>query len=412
MVKKFLSSELGKGTFILFVTINIFNFLNFLFHFSLGRLLGPADYGVLVVLMSMVYVFSIPTETVQNVVTRYTAKFNVKKENGKIKYLMHHSLWRVFKISFVLFVIAGVIAIPLGHALRIDFWLIWITNIIIIYAFIEPILRGILQGRKKFGALGASMVLESTFKLVFAVSMVLFGMKVFGAILGVVLGGLASFIFTFYFNKEIYNKKEEKASFDGLMKMSKHYLVSMIVIYVILSFDVILAKSFFSPELAGQYAVLSTLGKIIFFGTFAVSKAMFPLTSENYETKRNTKDLFKKSAFIVTGLCVAATLIFMLFPKLVIFILFGNQYIEMAPYLGYSGLAFSFLSLSNLIIVYGLSVNRIKNSYYLFIFLLIDMMLLFMFHSSIKEYIMAFMVSNIIMFIGTLFLVRGWKKYA
>src|SRR3989344_2116892 len=219
MVKKFLSSELGKGTFILFVTINIFNFLNFLFHFSLGRLLGPADYGVLVVLMSMVYVFSIPTETVQNVVTRYTAKFNVKKENGKIKYLMHHSLWRVFKISFVLFVIAGVIAIPLGHALRIDFWLIWITNIIIIYAFIEPILRGILQGRKKFGALGASMVLESTFKLVFAVSMVLFGMKVFGAILGVVLGGLASFIFTFYFNKEIYNKKEEKASFDGLMKM-------------------------------------------------------------------------------------------------------------------------------------------------------------------------------------------------
>src|SRR3989344_4136364 len=132
-MKKFLSSEFGKGAFVLFITINIFNFLNFIFHFSMGRLLGPADYGVLVVLMSIVYIFSIPTETIQNLISRYTSKFNVKKENGKINFMMKKSLRGVFKISFWIFIGAVILSFPLSSFLRINFWLLFTVNILILY---------------------------------------------------------------------------------------------------------------------------------------------------------------------------------------------------------------------------------------------------------------------------------------
>ncbi len=92
MVKKFIKSELGKGTIIMFITMNIFNFLNFLFHFIIGRQLGPSDYGTLAVLMSMIYIFNIPTEAIQNIVSRYTSKFNLNKENGKINFMLRKML--------------------------------------------------------------------------------------------------------------------------------------------------------------------------------------------------------------------------------------------------------------------------------------------------------------------------------
>ena len=405
-MKKFLSSEFGKGAFVLFITINIFNFLNFIFHFSMGRLLGPADYGVLVVLMSIVYLFSIPTETIQNLISRYTSKFNVKNEHGKIKFMMKKSLGKVFKVSFWVFVVAVLISFPLASFLRINFWLLLIVDILILYSFAEPVLRGVLQGRKRFGMLGISMILESTFKLLFSISFVIFGINVFGAILGVVLGGVASFAFTLFFNRDILKNKEEKTSFDKIQQTSIPYIVSMFVIFLILSTDIILAKRFFSAETAGMYAVLSILGKIIFFGTFAISKAMFPLTSERHDINKDSSQLFKKSLLLVFIMCLVAVFAYLIIPELIIWILYGNQYTSVANLLIYSAIAFSFLSLSNVIIVYALSINKITNYFYLPIFFIIQITLLFIFHNTLFEYILAFMVSTIIMFIGTLFFLK------
>ena len=92
MIKKFFKSELGKGSLILFITMNLFNFFNFLFHFSMGRLLGPSDYGILAALMSLIYIYNVPVEAIQNIISRYTSTFNLKKEEGKTKFLVNKSL--------------------------------------------------------------------------------------------------------------------------------------------------------------------------------------------------------------------------------------------------------------------------------------------------------------------------------
>ena len=406
MLKKFLSSELGKGAIVLFITMNLFNLLNFVFHFSMGRLLGPADYGVLAVLMSIVYIYGIPSEAIQNLITKYTSKFNAKDEKGKINFLMNKSLKKGFKIALLIFILVALISIFVAKFLEINFWLIFLTNIIIFISFSSPIARGVLQGRKKFTALGNSMVIESSIKLFFAISFVLFGFAVFGAIGGVLIGVIAGLVFSLYFNKDILKLEKTPAEFNGIYQTSKPYFITMVVILLVFSIDIILAKRFFSPETAGQYAVLSMLGKMIYFGTFAISKAMFPLTSEKTEQKKDSSDLFKNSLAIILAVCGISILAYFFLPTLIIKILYGSAYIEIAPYLVFSGITFTFLSLTNLILIYKLSTEKLKKSHLLFAFLIIEVVLLAFFHSSILEYIIALMVSNIIMFIGSLFFIK------
>ena len=408
MFKKYLSSELGKGAIILFVTMNIFNVLNYLFHFAMARewMLGPEGYGTLAVLMSIIYIYGIPTEAIQNIITKLTSKLNVKHENKKIKFLINKSLKKGFKIAVIIFLFSIIISIFLSYFLRINFWLILLTNLIVFISFSSPVARGVLQGRKKFISLGNSMIIESCLKLFFAISLVLFGFKVFGAMIGVLLGVFAGFIFSLYFSRDILSEKEKKVSFPKAYSMGIPYFLVMLAILLVFSLDIILAKRFFAPELAGKYAVLSMLGKMIYLGTFGISKAMFPLTSERKETNQNSYGLFYKSLILIIIICVISVLVYAIFPKLIISILFGSVYLEMAPYLVYSAIALSFLSLTNLVLIYGLSTDKLRKTRFLFIFVVIEVVLLSLFHDTILQYITSFMVSNIIMFIGSYFFLK------
>lgn len=406
MGKKFFKSELTKGAITLFITLNLFNFLNFLFHFIMGRMLGPSDYGILAVLMSLIYIYNVPVEALQSIISRYTSTFNLKKEDGKIKYLIIKTLKKGFKIALILFIGATFLSIILSKFLDINFWLIFLTNIFIFFSFSIPVLRGILQGKKRFKTLGASFIIESVPKLIITILLVIIGFKVFGAILGVLLGTFLGLLSLIYFNKDILVQKEEKISLDDAYSKSIPYFITMLIIFFVFSLDILLAKRFFSEEIAGQYAVLSMMGKMIFLGTIAISKAMFPLTSEKYDSNKNSWNLFKK-AFLITGIiCLISVFACAIIPKFIIWVFYGSQYIKMAPYLVYSALAFSFLSLSNLSLIYGLSINRLKKTYFLFIFILIEIILLLMFHENILEFILAFMIGNIIMFAGSLFAIK------
>jgi O-antigen/teichoic acid export membrane protein len=352
------------------------------------------------------YIYSIPIESIQNLISRYTTKLNSKQSYGKIKYLMIKSLKKGFVSSLGIFIILIPISFFLSKFLDINFWLIIVANVFIFSAFSSPITRGILQGRKKFKLFGGSLIIETIVKLIFGIFFVLLGLKVFGALIGIIVGIIVGIGISIYFSKDLFKSKTENVKFKEIYSESVPYFITTIVILLVFSLDIILAKRFFSPEIAGKYAVLSMLGKMVFFATISIGKAMFPLTSEKHDNGEDSGKLFRKSLLMILLICMGAVLVFAIIPKFIIWILYGSQYVDMAQYLVYSGIAFSFLALSNLILIYGLSTNKLKKSGFLFVFLFIEITLLYLFHSSIFEYILAFMFSNIVMFIGSLFLVK------
>ncbi|MEM3112797.1 MAG: oligosaccharide flippase family protein [Candidatus Pacearchaeota archaeon] len=405
MIKKMFSSELAKGSVYLSIMFLIFNFFNFIFQFLMARMLGPEDYGVFAALTTIIYFMAIPMGSVEMLMSKYTSKFKVKKEYGKIKYLLSKMFYKGIKLSAVLFVVSIPLMFAFSYFLKIDFFLIFITFTLIFFIFILPATRGVMLGMKKFFSLGTNFIIESLSKLLIAIFLILFGIRVYGAIIGIIFGTIIAMIFSLIPIKEIMKSKKEKTGDLNVYSQSSKIFFVFVAILLFQSIDVILAKRFFSSEMAGQYAVANLLGKIIFFGTFAITKAMFPIASENHESGNKTSSIFMKSLSIVAVLSTLVILAYALFPKFIITLLFGVEYLEISEIAAYVGVAFTLLSLSTITLMYAISINKSLKIWHLLIFSLSQILLLTLLKNSLLSFSIGMVFSGAIIFLFSLVIV-------
>ncbi|MBI2056945.1 oligosaccharide flippase family protein [Candidatus Pacearchaeota archaeon] len=412
--EKIKKNELFRGSLILFILINLGNLINYLYQIVMARMLGPSDYGILAVLISFTYIFTIPTLAIQTAVSKKIAIFNATKEYNKMNGLFFIFLRKLFIFSLIIFIFFVTLSFFIIKPLNIPFWLLILTGTLIIASFVYPLASGSLQGMKKFSALGWNTLLVFFIKIIAAVIFVILGFKVYGAILGFILGMIFGFILALPYIKEIINAKRDDDKTKILTKENSLIFGSILVFVFIYSIDVILARVFFSGEVAGQYAVISTIGKMILFSTMSIGNAMFPISAERHYAKARTGGIIKKASLYVFILCAAAIALFIIFPELIIKLLFGSQYLEIAELLPYLGITFSLIAFLNILILYRISTNEFNLSHlFLIIFFLIaEIILLFLFNANIKQFTLAFMFSSIITFIGAFIFVRRWKKSA
>ncbi|MFH1711031.1 MAG: oligosaccharide flippase family protein [Nanoarchaeota archaeon] len=409
MFEKIKKDVLIRGSLVMFVMLGIFNVLNYVFQMSMARMLGPADYGILAVLMSLLYIFGIPNEAIQTIITRYASKFEMKKDFGKTKYLLYKSLKKGLIFSAVIFCIFLIISVYLSGLLHINFWLLAMTGLFIFYVFTLPVIRGVLQGRKKFFSLGLNSVLEALAKVVFSIFLVLFGLKVYGAMGGVVVGGILAAVLAVMSIKEVIKSKMEKINFEGVYRYNLPVLIGVSAIVLIYSIDVIMARIFFTPEIAGKYAFVSLIGKVVLFSSFAISKAMFPLTSENFERGIKTSGLLKKSLILVSAVALIMLAVCFFIPEKVISVisLGSSQYLDASGILFIVCLAFSVTAFTNVIVLYSLSINKIrKSSVFLLFFVLAEAILLGIFNSNLYEFSVSILIVNLGMFFYSLWLIK------
>ena len=410
--KKIKKNELFRGSLILFILINFGNLINYLYQIVMARMLGPSDYGILAVLVSLTYIFAIPTLAIQTVVSKKIAIFNAQKEYNKMSGLFFSFLKKLFIFSLIVFILFVILSFFIIKPLNLPFWLLVLTGTLIIFSFVYPLAAGSLQGMKKFSTLGWNTLLVFFIKIITAIILVIFGFKVYGAILGFILGMIFGFILALPYIKEIINAKRDDDGTKILTKENSLIFSAILVFVFMYSIDVILARVFFSGEIAGQYAVLSTIGKIILFSTMSIGNAMFPISAERHYAKAKTSGIIKKAFLYVSILCAAAVALFIIFPELIIKLLFGNRYLEIVELLPYLGIAFSLMAFLNILILYRISTDEFNLSHLLLIilFLIAEIILLFLFNANIKQFTLAFMFSSIITFIGAFIFVRRWKK--
>ena len=382
-----INKSLIKGSFILLIAFGIFNFFHFLFQFVMVRMLSISEYGVLATLFAIIYIILVFSESVQTILTKYTTN---ERDKGKIKNLLKKSSNKAFSISLILFIFYLVIAIPLSFILKINYFLLSINGLIIFLAFFIPITRGIMQGKARFKSLGANMIIEATSKLIFGILFVFLGWKVYGAITGVILGSIIAFCFSFIQLKDIITSKEKKIETIGIYDYAKPTFIITTIIIIFYTLDVIIARIFFPAEIAGSYAIASILGKIIFWGTLPISKAMFPISTEHHLNKKKSENVFTNALIILLFGIFITLLIFYFFPQFIIKIFSGKSIPEAASILFYVGIAFSFISLANLVLLYKLSLGRVKGYGYIFIFILIEIILLSLFSHDLLQFSIAF----------------------
>ena len=197
------------------------------------------------------------------------------------------------------------------------------------------------------------------------------------------------------------NSPRKKSNTLDIYNYARPTLMVMAVIIVFYSLDIILAKIFFSDEIAGTYAIASILSKTIFWGTQPIARAMFPLSAEK---NNNSNKIFSNSLFMLIFMISCALLIFFFFPDFIVYIFSGKNVPLASNILIYLGIATSILSLTNLNFMYKLSKGKIRNYYWMPIFILIEISLFWLFSSNLIEFSLSFITSSLILLCGSIYL--------
>jgi len=400
------TKKLISNSLIVFVGTIIGSVFAYLFNMLMGRMLGPAQYGEMTAVMSLLMITSVGGGAILTVVMKYSGEIYHSGSSASLIKLIKVFSKFVFFLGMICLLIGLALAKPISSFFRIEH----LTPVIIaflsfIFGFMILVNKGVLQGTQRFIALSLVGILETGLRLIIGIALVKIGLGVGGAISAIVLATAIAYIFTFWPIARVI-KENKKNKEGGLFQFNKKEILSytwpttitMFLLMLALNVDIIFIKHLFPSGDAGIYAAISTIGKIILYGTAPVVAVMFPMISERKikGDKHYIVFIFSLILTILGGLVILG--IFSVAPSKVIALLYGSQYIGFYYLLPEVGLFILFYTLVNLISNYFLAV---KDFVFLWMFipvLLAQVVIILLWHPSIVV-----VVRILIMTLGLLF---------
>lgn len=368
---------------------NLINVFNYLYHFIMGRLLGPSGYGELATLISLVGLLLIIPTSFGLAIARLVA---TSSEDPKAKHLLNWLIKKTFIASLIVSLFFCLASPFISSYLKISNNLfVILIGVFFIFSMLSYIYKSILQGLLKFSSLVLSTLGETLAKLIIGLILVYMGYGVFGALGAILLGAILGLIISKKFVGNFLTLKNPKAVNTHHLKELVLYSVPVAVYTIaqtsLFSADLILVKHFFSAFDAGLYAALSSLGKVIIFGSGPIILVMFPMISQKFAKKQNYIRIFLLSLAFTLLVCFSVLGLFYFVPELVIMSSLGAHYLQAAPILFLFGAFISLISISNLLINFMLSLKRTKVVIFPTIAAIGQIVLINYFHNSLLEVI-------------------------
>lgn len=410
-ILRILENPLLAGSAVLFIGNMIANVANYLYHLLMGRMLGPADYGILESLISLLYLLEIPLMTLGVVIVKYVSQFK-----GEGRYRAIGKLYHKMNRQFLLFGLIGLIGyslfIPfLAKILRLDnyLWLVIVALIVFVTIF-SGINRSVLQGLSKFFELSLSGVIEGFGKLLLSIVFVVIGLKVSGAMGAMLVAVVLGYLVSKYFVKDKVKEVDlsENLGRQTMIKYSLPVFVSMLSLTSLYSTDIILARYYLTSFDAGLYSALAVLGKIIFFISGPIGMVMFPLISEYKAKEQNYRKIFLQSMGIVAAVSVGMSVIYFVAPNFIVSMLYGRDYLKAAPSLGLFAAFLSLYSIVNLFVNYYICINKYILTLLTFPAAILQIILIIFFHQNINQIVW---VSIIVLSLLTAILMLYYLRY-
>jgi len=403
------ADRIVKDAGVVFIGTALTSVFSLLYQLYMVRALNPVDFGILNSLLPLMLFISAPTGTLQTVATKFIAGFKAQNDWARIHSFLVIFFKKVTLISLAFFAVIVLFSRNIANFLKIeDSSLMIIVGLMVVTSTIFPFALGALQGLQKFKSLGAATVISSALKLGFSIFFVTMGLRVWGALAGIVISSFIALLLCFFplwpylrsGNSTIKCPGEGKLDISSVYKFCLPVLLGLPSFVVLTNVDMILVKRFFSPADAGYYAIAQMVGKMIIFLPTAVTTVMFPKVTESHVRNENTKKILKKCLLFVGGICVSASIVCAVFPRFVFYILCGKVYPECLPLVIPFVVSMTFFSLNNVFLYYHLSTHRLGAVYLFFAFTVIQILGIILFHGSLSQVVYVLSVVALLLFIG------------
>ncbi len=397
----FSDQELFKYSFLIVFATLLGMIINYFFQVIVGRFLGPSDYGIFGSLIAILYIISVFGGAINTSITKISSEFFVKKEITKIKRILRIYSLRFIFIGFILAFLFSFFSSFISDFLKTnELFSIILLGISFPLTFLSSNLFGILRGMQRFKEYAIISVSQPIIKLALALILIFLGFKVSGAIGSVVISGVFVCILAFYYLKDVLKEKEERFDRSLLIKYSLPVFILSFCITAMINLDILLIKNLFSSEESGFYVAASTLSKIVFWISGSLIIVMFPKTASlNISEKSKARKIFRTTivyTFLISLLFLCITF---LFPEFVINFAFGKDFLKAGEIIFLFFVFMSLISISQIILNYDLSINNTKPIYILPIFVFVEILLIYFFHSSLTQVIKNLVLLNFLLLI-------------
>ena len=358
---------LRQGSFIFLIVSTGVSGLNLIHNVLMGRLLSPADYSQLTLLITLQLLIGLLPATLQTVVARFGARYHARHDETTLRELLRQAR-RFSGIAGVAITVGMLVLSPLiigafqlrGIGLLVPL-LLALPTFILMGAD-----RGILQGVGHYLWLSAAYLTEGVIRLgvgiLLGYALIRAGRSLEGAVWGVSQAMLATWFIGWLAVRHIPPAPTDSppATIErpAWIQLASLTLLALIGQALITNSDFLMVKNFFTSDEAGLYAAISVLGRIVYFGALPLTVLLVPLIARRQALGEPTRPiltlLLVGGAVICSGLVLGAWL----FGAQVLQVLYGNAYLSAVGLLAPYALAASLYTLTNLTITYQIALGQ------------------------------------------------------
>jgi len=340
---------------------------------------------------SLIWIINLLTVIVTAISLFLVKELSKKSNEKKIKVMLNIALRKLWFLWLSLYILYILFSPILANFLHIEnIWVVILTWSVIFISFLSLYQNSFLQATKEFKILAWINLLNPIFRIFFWIILIYLWFNVFWAIWWFIIAFILLFIIRFfivknkskkYISEDVDEKNLEQeiiSDFKSQKYQIFHFFLSSIILAILMNIDILFAKHFFEPEIAGTYAWISIIAKFLVFVWMSIETVYYPvLTTE--------KNIDKKKIFLLSSLYFIMTLwalwFFYLFWEKILYIFkpWFEQYLDLL----YLIIIYCWaLSLLNFIVKILIAFNKYILNYILIFLLFICIILLYKFTNN------------------------------
>lgn len=368
-------------------------------------MLGPVPYGELTALLSLSTIVTVAGGAITTVAMRYSGELIAVGHFNALKKFYQYLNRNVLYLSLGLLILGLVLLRPIANFFSISEYIpVAILLCSSVIGLLIVVNRGVLQGGQRFIELTVAGTIDPVIRVIIGVGLVKIGLGLSGAMAAILIAVGISYFMTFLPLRKIFRLatgKVESFRFDKkeIVAYSGPTLLAAIFLVISINLDIVLIKHFFSPEEAGIYSAISTIGKIILYVTSPIISVMFPMVSEQKTKGEKHYRVFLMSLLFTLFGSLAILAVYVVAPGKVISILYGVKFSSLYYLLPQIGLAVLFYSLVNLIVNYYLAIKNFVFLWFFALILLVQVTIISVWHPNLEVVVRTLVMTQGLLFV-------------
>ncbi|HSX24401.1 MAG TPA: flippase [Candidatus Andersenbacteria bacterium] len=303
-------------------------------HVLIGRLLGPAEYGIYGIVLSIQTIFGmLLTLGVPSAVSKFVAQDAVHA-----KAILSHALKLQLVISIALSVLLALASPLIAYVLHdpsLVMYVLFVSVIIFFQAF-YPVYVQFLSGMHRFNAQAFLTSIYAIAKLVGALALLYF-FSLYGALAGFAIGGIIAALLGWYWTRGIPKIEGYSIHLKSFLSFAGTYAIILVGLQVLMSQDLFMVKALLKNDvLAGYYNAAVTLSRISYMLLQGLSFVLLPsvaaLTRPGASHDKAVQFIRDTLRYLII-LIVPSVALASATSKGLIILFFSNKYIQAAPVL-------------------------------------------------------------------------------